>query len=294
MGSGSSHAELDFASVQRDNPEMQRRCQEVIDHCWALGADNPITSIHDCGAGGLSNALPELLNDSCRGGLLELRQVPNADLAMSPMQIWCNESQERYVLSTAAARLGEFIEICERERCPYAVLGTATGDGHLRVDDRLFNDAAVDLPLEVLFGAPDVDAKALLAEMWAFAPEWLVGCALRECWFEPTFHKHAGKLCTGLQIHVEDPVYYDHETFQPWRVQALAFKALRKLRPDYDLWRDFEYEYEHERLAIDLIGGSELLRQWVDDVDASPSDLDALAKPDEAAWSEERETVMLY
>jgi uncharacterized protein YbbC (DUF1343 family) len=148
-------------------------------------------------------------------------------------------------------------------------------------------------PLE-MFGAPDLDAPQLMATMHALAPHWLTGCLLRPCWFEPTFHKHAGKLCGGLQVHVEDPVYYDHETFQPWRVQALAFKALRKLRPDYDLWRDFEYEYEHDRLAIDLIGGSELLRQWVDDVDASPADLDALAKPDEAAWREEREAVMLY
>lgn len=148
-------------------------------------------------------------------------------------------------------------------------------------------------PLE-MFGAPNLDASQLIATMHALAPRWLTGCALRPCWFEPTFHKHAGELCAGMQIHVEDPAYYDHETFQPWRVQALAFKALRKLRPDYDLWRDFEYEYEHDRLAIDLIGGGELLRQWVDDVDASPSDLDALAKPDEAAWCEEREAVMLY
>ena len=148
-------------------------------------------------------------------------------------------------------------------------------------------------PLE-MFGAPNLDASQLIATMHALAPRWLTGCALRPCWFEPTFHKHAGELCAGMQIHVEDPAYYDHETFQPWRVQALAFKALRKLRPDYDLWRDFEYEYEHDRLAIDLIGGGELLRQWVDDVDASPSDLDALAKPDEAAWCVEREAVMLY
>ena len=148
-------------------------------------------------------------------------------------------------------------------------------------------------PLE-MFGAPDLDASLLMETMHALAPHWLAGCMLRPCWFEPTFHKHAGKLCTGLQIHVEDPAYYDHETFQPWRVQALAFKALRKLRPDYDLWRDFEYEYEHDRLAIDLIGGGELLRQWVDDGDASPSDLDGLTKPDEAAWCEEREAVMLY
>jgi uncharacterized protein YbbC (DUF1343 family) len=148
-------------------------------------------------------------------------------------------------------------------------------------------------PLE-MFGAPDLDSSQLMATMAALEPRWLTGCVLRPCWFEPTFHKHAGKLCTGLQIHVEDPAYYDHETFQPWRVQALAFKALRILRSDYDLWRDFTYEYEHEHLAIDVITGSDLLRQWVDDVDASPADLDALTKPDEAAWREEREALLLY
>ena len=119
------------------------------------------------------------------------------------------------------------------------------------------------------------------------------GCRLRPCWFEPTFHKHAGKLCAGVQIHVEDG-YYDHETFRPWRLQALAFKALRQLHPDYPLWRDFSYEYEHDRLAIDLINGSELLRRWVDDPSATPADLDELARPDEASWLEEREEAMLY
>ncbi|MGB5644830.1 MAG: DUF1343 domain-containing protein, partial [Gammaproteobacteria bacterium] len=113
------------------------------------------------------------------------------------------------------------------------------------------------------------------------------------CWFEPTFHKHAGKLCAGVQIHVEDGAY-DHEAFRPWRLMALAFKALRRLRPDYELWRDFPYEYEFDRLAIDLINGSELLRQWVDDAEATPDDLDALAAPDEAAWLEELEVVRLY
>ena len=147
-------------------------------------------------------------------------------------------------------------------------------------------------PLE-LFGAPDVDARALLATMQSLAPHWLAGCRLRICWFEPTFHKHAGSLCNGLQIHVEDSAY-GHREFRPWRLQALAFKALRRLQPDYPLWRDFPYEYEHERLAIDLINGSPLLRQWVDDPAATPGDLDTLTRPDEAAWIAEREPFLLY
>jgi uncharacterized protein YbbC (DUF1343 family) len=148
-------------------------------------------------------------------------------------------------------------------------------------------------PLE-LFGAPDIDAPALLDEMRSLAPEWLAGCRLRPCWFEPTFHKHAGQLCQGLQIHVEDPAHYDHHAFRPWRLMALAFKSLRRLRPDYPLWRDFPYEYERDRLAIDLINGSELLRQWVDDPTATPADLEALARADEASWIDECETSLLY
>ena len=148
-------------------------------------------------------------------------------------------------------------------------------------------------PLE-LFGAPDIDARAIIAEMRALAPEWLKGCVLRECWFEPTFHKHAGKLCHGVQIHVEDPAHYDHAAFQPWRLQTLAFKALRRLQPDYPIWRDFPYEYERDRLAIDLINGSPLLREWVDDAAATPADFDVLVRPDEAAWEEERAPFMLY
>ncbi len=147
-------------------------------------------------------------------------------------------------------------------------------------------------PLE-LFGAPDLDAAALLAAMQALAPDWLAGCRLRPCWFEPTFHKHAGRLCQGLQIHVEDAAY-DHGAFRPWRLQALAFKALRRLQPDYPLWRDFPYEYEHDRLAIDLINGSPLLRQWVDDPAAQPGDLDALARADEAAWAAARASFLRY
>ena len=119
------------------------------------------------------------------------------------------------------------------------------------------------------------------------------GCRLRPCWFEPTFHKHCGRLCAGLQLHVEDGAY-DHGAFRPWRALSLAFKALRRLRPDYELWRDFPYEYEHGRLAIDLINGSELLRAWVDDAAAAPADLEALARADEQAWALEREDVTIY
>ncbi len=147
-------------------------------------------------------------------------------------------------------------------------------------------------PLE-LFGAPDLDAHKLLAVMHRLAPQWLEGCRLRTCWFEPTFHKHTGQLCSGVQIHVDDPAY-GHDSFRPWRLQALAFKAIRKLWPDYPLWRDFAYEYENDRLAIDFINGSELLREWVDDTEAEPGDLDALAVPDEALWREECGSVRLY
>jgi uncharacterized protein YbbC (DUF1343 family) len=147
-------------------------------------------------------------------------------------------------------------------------------------------------PLELL-GAPALEPRALLDKMESLSPHWMRGCRIRECWFEPTFHKHAGKLCGGLQIHVDHPGY-DHGAFRPWRLVALAFKALRALRPDYSLWRDFPYEYERDRLAIDVINGSELLREWVDDPEATPGDLDALAGKEEKAWLEEREPHLLY
>ena len=148
-------------------------------------------------------------------------------------------------------------------------------------------------PLE-LFGAPDLDAEAVIATMRDLAPHWLDGCVLRPCWFEPTFHKHAGQLCAGVQIHVEDPAHYDHAAFRPWRVQALAFRAIRALRPDYPLWRDFPYEYAFGKLPIDVINGSPLLREWVDDLGAPPDALDALANADEAAWEATRAPLLLY
>lgn len=148
-------------------------------------------------------------------------------------------------------------------------------------------------PLE-LFGAPDLDARAIITKMQTLAPEWLKGCILRDCWFEPTFHKHAGKLCNGIQFHVEQESYYGHNTFRPWRLQALAFKAIRNLIPDYELWRNFAYEYEHDRLPIDLINGSEALREWVDDPAATPTDLEQMTRKDEEKWQEERTPFLCY
>ena len=149
-------------------------------------------------------------------------------------------------------------------------------------------------PLE-LFGAPDIEANAVMNIMRQMAPQWLQGCTLRDIWFEPTFHKHVGQLCSGVQIHAEGDGY-DHELFKPWRVQALAFKAIRKLFPEYPLWRgkDFGYEYTTDVLAIDVINGSTLLREWVDDDNAEPGDLDALTIPDEEAWAEERRPYLIY
>ena len=154
MNTGTNDASLDFNSVQRGNPEIERRAQEVIDRCWQLGDQNPIISIHDVGAGGLSNAFPELVNDAGRGAVFKLREVPLEEHGLSPLQIWCNESQERYVLSILEKDLETFRAICERERCPFAVVGTATDDGHLKVRDDLFSNNPVDLPLNVLLGKP--------------------------------------------------------------------------------------------------------------------------------------------
>ena len=147
-------------------------------------------------------------------------------------------------------------------------------------------------PLE-LFGAPDIDAKAVIAEMRRVAPQWLEGCTLRDIWFQPTFHKHVGTLCSGVFIHAEGPGY-DHAAFRPWRLQALGFKAIRTLYGDYDLWRDFAYEYVFDKLAIDVINGGPGLRDWVDDAASQPGDLDTVTVPDEAAWEEARRPFLLY
>ncbi len=144
-----------------------------------------------------------------------------------------------------------------------------------------------------LFGAPDIEAKAVIGEMRRIAPDWLAGCTLRDFWFQPTFHKHVGQLCSGVFIHAEG-AGYDHGAFRPWRLQALGFKAIRALYPEYELWRDFPYEYEFDKLAIDVINGGPGLREWVDDAGAAPGDLDAVAGADEAAWVARRRDFLLY
>ena len=154
MDSGASHEDLDFASVQRENAELERRCQEVIDGCWARGPANPIISIHDVGAGGLSNALPELVHDSDRGARFHLRDVPSAESGMTPMELWCNESQERYVMAIAEEDMADFEALCQRERCPFAVVGEATEEEQLCLEDSFFGNTPIDLPLSILFGKP--------------------------------------------------------------------------------------------------------------------------------------------
>ncbi|TKD50504.1 exo-beta-N-acetylmuramidase NamZ family protein [Sphingomonas baiyangensis] len=187
-----------------------------------------------------------------------------------PDRIWINPSPNAANLNMARAYAGTVM-----------LEGTTLSEGR-----------GTTRPLE-LFGAPDLDARAVLAEMRHIAPHWLAGCALRTITFEPTFHKHVGQLCHGLHIHAEGD-FYDHAAFQPWRLQALAFKAIRRLHPDYPLWRDFPYEYEHGKLAIDVINGGPGLREWVDDAAATPGDLDHLTEPDEAAWAEARAPFLLY
>jgi uncharacterized protein YbbC (DUF1343 family) len=187
-----------------------------------------------------------------------------------PERIWVNPSPNAPNVSMARAYAGTVM-----------LEGTTLSEGR-----------GTTRPLEI-FGAPDIDAKAVLAEMRAFAPQWMHGCLIRETWFEPTFHKHAKALCNGLHFHAEGPAY-DHSAFRPWRLQSLAFKAIRRIYPDYPLWRDFPYEYVFDKLAIDVINGGPGLREWVDDSAAAPDDLDALTLPDEEAWAEERAPYLLY
>jgi uncharacterized protein YbbC (DUF1343 family) len=212
----------------------------------------------------------------------------NVDCKVVPMHGWAPLAAPGY-----GWPLGERTWVNPSPNAPNLWMARCYAGSVLLEGTTLSEGRGTTRPLE-LFGAPDLDVPALLAQMHALAPQWLAGCRLRPCWFEPTFHKHAGKLCAGLQVHVEDPVYYEHERFRPWRLFALAFKALRKLRPDYPLWRDFPYEYEEGRLAIDVINGGELLRQWVDDPAATPADLDRLAIADESAWQRERQASLLY
>jgi phosphoribosylformylglycinamidine synthase len=180
QASGAGSEDLDFASVQRENPEMERRCQEVINHCNALGGETPIISIHDIGAGGLSNAVPEIIHDSGRGGRFELREVHNADKGMSPMQIWCNEAQERYVIAIRPDALELFRSFCEREHCPYAVIGEATSEEHLLLNDSLLGDKPVDLPMPILFGKPPKMQRTIQRRAKRLAPLDLAGIDLEQ------------------------------------------------------------------------------------------------------------------
>jgi uncharacterized protein YbbC (DUF1343 family) len=201
----------------------------------------------------------------------------DVELVVVPMRGWSPHVSPGY-----GWPLGERSWVNPSPNAPNVYMARAYAGTVMLEGTTLSEGRGTTRPLE-LFGAPDLDASVLLGEMARLAPDWLAGCRLRPCWFEPTFHKHAGKLCAGVQVHTDDPVY-DPAAFRPWRLQALAFKALRRLRPDYPLWRDFPYEYETTRLAIDVINGGTLLREWVDDPAAEPGDLDALARADEAAW----------
>ncbi len=185
-------------------------------------------------------------------------------------RIWINPSPNAVTLNMARAYAGTVM-----------LEGTKLSEGR-----------GTTRPLE-LFGAPDLDARRVIAEMRRIAPDWLAGCTLRDLWFQPTFHKHVGELCAGIFVHAEGAAY-DHDAFRPWRVLALGFKAIRSLYPDYDLWRDFPYEYEFDKLAIDVINGGPGLREWVDDAAATPADLDALTGPDEEAWAEARRPHLRY
>jgi uncharacterized protein YbbC (DUF1343 family) len=188
--------------------------------------------------------------------------------------------------------LGERVWVNPSPNAPNLYMARAYAGTVMLEGTTLSEGRGTTRPLE-LFGAPDIDGGKIHREMQSLAPDWLRGCILRECWFAPTFHKHAGKLCNGLQIHTEGPAY-NHAIFRPWRIQALAFKAIRRLYPDYPLWRDFAYEYEQGKLAIDVINGSPRLREWVDDARAAPDDLDAAASHDEQSWLLERRQFLRY
>ncbi len=211
----------------------------------------------------------------------------NVDCRIISMEGWRPEAAPGY-----GWPLGERVWINPSPNAPNLSMARCYAGTVMLEGTTLSEGRGTTRPLE-LFGAPDIDAKNLIKSLRDMAPQWLLGCRLRESWFEPTFHKHAGKLCAGVQIHVEDGAY-DAIAFRPWRLQALAFKALRVQQPDYPLWRDFPYEYELDRLAIDVINGSPLLREWVDDTQATPEDLETLVQVDESAWEEQRQEFLLY
>ena len=212
----------------------------------------------------------------------------NVDYTVIEMQGWQPDAAPGY-----GWPLGERSWINPSPNAPNLWMARAYAGTVMLEGTTLSEGRGTTRPLEFLFGAPDLDARAVLREMRAFAPAWLAGCALRECWFEPTFHKFQGQLCHAVQIHTEGPAY-DHAAFRPWRLQALAFKAIRRLYPDYPLWRDFGYEYEFDRLAIDLINGSPLLREWVDDPDSTAAGLEQAVATDEAAWLVQRAPFLIY
>ena len=212
----------------------------------------------------------------------------NVDYTVIEMQGWQPDAAPGY-----GWPLGERSWINPSPNAPNLWMARAYAGTVMLEGTTLSEGRGTTRPLEFLFGAPDLDARAVLREMRAFAPAWLAGCALRECWFEPTFHKFQGQLCHAVQIHTEGPAY-DHAAFRPWRLQALAFKAIRRLYPDYPLWRDFGHEYEFDRLAIDLINGSPLLREWVDDPDSTAAGLEQAVAADEAAWLAQRAPFLIY
>jgi uncharacterized protein YbbC (DUF1343 family) len=264
---------------------------------WVLDRPNPAGRVVEglalrpgwesfVGAGPLPMRYGSTIGELARWFVSSLRL--NVECQVVPMQGWAPLAAPGY-----GWPLGERTWVNPSPNAPNLWMARCYAGSVLLEGTTLSEGRGTTRPLE-LFGAPDLDVPALLAQMHALAPQWLTGCRLRPCWFEPTFHKYAGKLCAGLQVHVEDPAYYEHDRFRPWRLFALAFKALRKLRPDYPLWRDFPYEYEEGRLAIDVINGGELLRQWVDDPAATPADLDRLAIADESAWQRERQASLLY
>ena len=212
----------------------------------------------------------------------------NVDYTVIEMQGWQPDAAPGY-----GWPLGERSWINPSPNAPNLWMARAYAGTVMLEGTTLSEGRGTTRPLEFLFGAPDLDARAVLREMRAFAPAWLAGCVLRECWFEPTFHKFQGQLCHAVQIHTEGPAY-DHAGFRPWRLQALAFKAIRRLYPDYPLWRDFGYEYEFDRLAIDLINGSPLLREWVDAPDSTAAGLEQAVAADEAAWLAQRAPFLIY